>query len=215
MPQVAESSLAIKADFPILARRFGERELIYLDSAATSQKPQAVIDAVAEHLSNHNANIHRGVYALAQEADAAYDAARVRVASFTGADRSENGRLTTIFKENPEQPFTKVTAKLKEGALAPVANPLACGVATTLANLVPYSPESPTRTRLIDSCSASTCWAEVKRRQKSPAVVGSGMRLVPRASRYASSFLSNSRSSKHVPPHSVLYARFSTWSLSW
>jgi cysteine desulfurase/selenocysteine lyase len=95
MPPVAESSLAVKADFPIFARRFGGRELIYLDSGATSQKPQVVIDAQAEHLRSHNANVHRGVYALAQEADAAYDAARKRIAAFVGGDPQ-----TTIFTKN-------------------------------------------------------------------------------------------------------------------
>jgi cysteine desulfurase/selenocysteine lyase len=95
MPPVAESALAVKADFPIFARRFGGRELIYLDSGATSQKPQAVIEAQAEHLRRHNANVHRGVYALAQEADAAYDEARRRVAAFVGGDPR-----TTIFTKN-------------------------------------------------------------------------------------------------------------------
>jgi cysteine desulfurase / selenocysteine lyase len=95
MPQVAESSLDVKADFPIFERRFDGRELVYLDSAATSQKPEAVIEAVAEHLRKHNANVHRGVYALAQEADAAYDGARRRVAAFTGAEPD-----TTIFTKN-------------------------------------------------------------------------------------------------------------------
>jgi cysteine desulfurase / selenocysteine lyase len=95
MPPVAESALAVKADFPIFARRFGGRELIYLDSGATSQKPQAVIEAQAEHLRRHNANVHRGVYALAQEADAAYDDARKRVAAFVGGDPR-----TTIFTKN-------------------------------------------------------------------------------------------------------------------
>jgi cysteine desulfurase/selenocysteine lyase len=95
MPPVAESSLAVKADFPIFARRFDGRPLIYLDSAATSQKPEAVIAAVADHLRNHNANVHRGVYALSQEADAAYDTARRRVAAFTGAEPE-----TTIFTKN-------------------------------------------------------------------------------------------------------------------
>jgi cysteine desulfurase/selenocysteine lyase len=95
MPPVAESALEVKADFPIFARRFGGRELIYLDSAATAQKPQSVIDAQAEHLRAHNANVHRGVYALAQEADAAYDQARQRVAAFVGADAR-----TTIFTKN-------------------------------------------------------------------------------------------------------------------
>jgi cysteine desulfurase / selenocysteine lyase len=95
MPRVAERSLAAKADFPIFAERPGGRELIYLDSGATAQKPQAVIEAQAEHLRKHNANVHRGVYALAQEADAAYDEARRRVAAFVGADP-----VTTIFCKN-------------------------------------------------------------------------------------------------------------------
>ena len=95
MPPVAERSLDVRADFPILARRFGERKLVYLDSAATAQKPAVVIEAVADYLRNHNANVHRGVYALAREADAAYDGARARVAAFTGAERD-----TTIFTKN-------------------------------------------------------------------------------------------------------------------
>ncbi|HEY3960885.1 MAG TPA: cysteine desulfurase [Solirubrobacteraceae bacterium] len=89
------ASLDVKADFPIFARTFDGRPLIYLDSGATSQKPQVVIDAVAEHLRDHNANVHRGVYALAQEADAAYDGARNRVAAFVGAHPQ-----TTIFTKN-------------------------------------------------------------------------------------------------------------------
>jgi cysteine desulfurase/selenocysteine lyase len=98
MPPVAESALGVKSDFPIFSRRFdgrGGRALIYLDSGATSQKPQVVIEALADHLRNHNANVHRGVYALAQEADAAYDGARRRVAAFTGAQPD-----TTIFCKN-------------------------------------------------------------------------------------------------------------------
>ena len=95
MPPVAERSLDVRADFPILARRFGERKLVYLDSAATAQKPAVVIEAVADYLRNHNANVHRGVYALAREADAAYEGARVRVAAFTGAEVD-----TTIFTKN-------------------------------------------------------------------------------------------------------------------
>ncbi|HEY2719277.1 MAG TPA: SufS family cysteine desulfurase [Solirubrobacteraceae bacterium] len=95
MPPVAESALDVKADFPIFERRPGGRELIYLDSGATAQKPRAVIEAQADHLRSHNANVHRGVYALAQEADAAYDDARRRVAAFVGGDPR-----TTIFTKN-------------------------------------------------------------------------------------------------------------------
>jgi cysteine desulfurase/selenocysteine lyase len=85
----------VRSDFPILSREFGGRPLVYLDSAASSQKPQKVIDAQAEHLRSHNANVHRGVYALAQEADAAYDGARRRVAAFVGAQPE-----TTVFTKN-------------------------------------------------------------------------------------------------------------------
>jgi cysteine desulfurase / selenocysteine lyase len=95
MPPVAESSLGVKGDFPIFAREIDGRRLVYLDSAATSQKPAVVIEAVAEHLREHNANIHRGVYPLAREADAAYEGARRRVAEFVGATPE-----TTIFTKN-------------------------------------------------------------------------------------------------------------------
>jgi cysteine desulfurase/selenocysteine lyase len=95
MPPVVESTLGVKADFPIFERRFSGRELIYLDSGATAQKPRVVIDAQAEHLRSHNANVHRGVYALAQEADTAYDEARRHVAAFVGGDPR-----TTIFTKN-------------------------------------------------------------------------------------------------------------------
>jgi cysteine desulfurase/selenocysteine lyase len=87
--------LDVRADFPIFSRTPSERPLIYLDSGATSQKPAVVIDAQAEHLRRHNANVHRGVYALAQEADAAYDGARRRVAAFVGAQPQ-----TTVFTKN-------------------------------------------------------------------------------------------------------------------
>jgi cysteine desulfurase / selenocysteine lyase len=95
MPSVAESTLGVRADFPIFAGRPDERPLIYLDSGATSQKPQVVIDALAGHLRDHNANVHRGVYPLAQEADAAFEGARAQIAAFTGATQQ-----TTIFTKN-------------------------------------------------------------------------------------------------------------------
>jgi cysteine desulfurase / selenocysteine lyase len=95
--------LDVRADFPILSREIGGRPLIYLDSGATSQKPQVVIDAQAEHLGSHNANVHRGVYALAQEADAAYDDARQRVAAFVGGSAR-----ATIFTKNATEAINLV-----------------------------------------------------------------------------------------------------------
>jgi cysteine desulfurase/selenocysteine lyase len=95
MPPVAESALRARADFPILGRQVHGRQLVYLDSASTSQKPAVVIEALAEHLRSHNANVHRGVYTLAQEADAAFEGARERIAAFTGAETQ-----STIFAKN-------------------------------------------------------------------------------------------------------------------
>jgi cysteine desulfurase/selenocysteine lyase len=89
------TGLDVRGDFPILTRAFDGTPLVYLDSASTAQKPRVVIDVLAEHLRAHNANVHRGVYALAQEADAAYEQARARVAAFTGAEAK-----TTIFTKN-------------------------------------------------------------------------------------------------------------------
>ena len=62
----------IRQDFPILGRRIREHPLVYLDNAATTQKPRQVLDALARYYSAGNANIHRGVYTLSEEATAAY-----------------------------------------------------------------------------------------------------------------------------------------------
>ncbi|MFT5078205.1 MAG: cysteine desulfurase/selenocysteine lyase [Planctomycetota bacterium] len=66
----------IREDFPILKRRVNGMPLVYLDNAATSQKPQQVIDCIVDYYSNYNANIHRGVHSLSQEATDAYEKAR-------------------------------------------------------------------------------------------------------------------------------------------
>ena len=77
---------AIVADFPILAHPTSRgKRLVYLDSAATSQKPQAVIDALVRYYSEYNANIHRGVYEIAQLATDAFEDARAKVAAFVNA----------------------------------------------------------------------------------------------------------------------------------
>ncbi|MDQ6810346.1 MAG: SufS family cysteine desulfurase [Actinomycetota bacterium] len=137
MPPVAESSLDVRADFPIFARRFDGRELVYLDSASTAQKPEAVIEALAEHLRNHNANVHRGVYALAQEADAAYDQARRRVAAFTGADRSQNGQQTTIFTKNATEAINLVAYSWGRANIGP-ADAVLITQMEHHANIVPW-----------------------------------------------------------------------------
>ena len=78
-----------REDFPILKERVHGRELVYLDNAATSQKPQQVIDAIVEAYSHWNSNIHRGVHHLSQVATAHHEAARQKVAEFIGAKSAE------------------------------------------------------------------------------------------------------------------------------
>ncbi len=75
----------IRADFPVLERTVGGKPLVYLDSAATSQKPRQVIEAEADFYAHHNANAHRGIYLLAEEATSMYEEARAKLARFIGA----------------------------------------------------------------------------------------------------------------------------------
>ena len=88
-------ALDVRADFPILAREIDGHRLVYLDSSSTSQKPAAVLDSLEDFYRNHNANIHRGVYLLAQEADALFEGARERIAAFVNWPAA-----TTIFTRN-------------------------------------------------------------------------------------------------------------------
>jgi cysteine desulfurase/selenocysteine lyase len=85
----------IRADFPILLRQVHNKPLIYFDNAATSQKPQAVIDALVHYYTHQNANIHRGVHALSQEATDAYERARDLAKDFFNARRREEMIFTT------------------------------------------------------------------------------------------------------------------------
>jgi cysteine desulfurase / selenocysteine lyase len=102
--QVA-SSLDVRADFPILARERpgGGGSFVYLDSAATSQKPAQVIEAIDSYYRNSNANVHRGVYALAQEATDLFEGARERIATFLGGQTD-----TTIFTRNATEAINLV-----------------------------------------------------------------------------------------------------------
>jgi cysteine desulfurase/selenocysteine lyase len=75
----------VRRDFPILATKVHGKPLVYLDNGATSQKPQAVIDAVSHYYESGNANVHRGVYALSESATAAYEGTRAKVARFLNA----------------------------------------------------------------------------------------------------------------------------------
>ncbi|HQA96279.1 MAG TPA: aminotransferase class V-fold PLP-dependent enzyme, partial [Candidatus Colwellbacteria bacterium] len=84
----------IRKDFPILERKINGRELVYLDNAATSQKPKQVLEAIAGYYSNHNANIHRGLHTLSEEATDMYEKSREKIAGFIGANCPEEVVLT-------------------------------------------------------------------------------------------------------------------------
>ena len=87
----------IRADFPILDREFGGNRLVYLDNAATTQTPEPVVDAIADYYRETNANVHRGLHHLSQEASMAYEDAHDRLAAFVGAS---GGREEMVFTKN-------------------------------------------------------------------------------------------------------------------
>ena len=82
-------TLRIREDFPILRRQVNGKQLIYFDNAATSQKPNSVIQAIDNYYLEYNANIHRGIHKLAEEATLAYEEAREKIAKFINARRTE------------------------------------------------------------------------------------------------------------------------------
>ena len=80
---------ALRADFPILDQQVHGHPLVYLDNAATSQKPRAVIDALVRYYERDNANVHRGIHELSNRSTSAFEAARERVVRFIGARSNE------------------------------------------------------------------------------------------------------------------------------
>lgn len=85
----------VREDFPILKRKVNGKPLVYFDNAATSQKPQVMIDALVDYYSNYNANIHRGVHTLSQEATSAYEEARLKIQKHFNASKSYEIILTS------------------------------------------------------------------------------------------------------------------------
>jgi cysteine desulfurase / selenocysteine lyase len=105
----------VRKDFPILDRRLaGDRPLVYLDSANTSQKPRAVLDALADHYERHNANVARAVHQLGEEATAGYESARTKVAAFVGAP----SRDEIVFTKNASEALNLVANTLASGLAA-------------------------------------------------------------------------------------------------
>jgi cysteine desulfurase/selenocysteine lyase len=106
----------IRKDFPILKRKVYGKPLVYLDNAATSQKPRQVIQALVDYYEGYNANIHRAVHALGEESTAAYEAAREKVRAFVNAPSTES----IIFTRNTTEAINLVAyswgrANIREG----------------------------------------------------------------------------------------------------
>ena len=137
----------IRKDFPILSRTVrGDKPLVYLDSAATSQKPTAVLDAEREYYETSNAAVHRGAHQLAEEATDAYEGARAQIAEFVGANPTD-----VIFTKNATEglnlaayAFSNATAKAQHGQVMDprfVIGPGDSVVVTEMehhANLIPW-----------------------------------------------------------------------------
>jgi cysteine desulfurase / selenocysteine lyase len=122
----------IRADFPILQRQIGGQPLVYLDSAATSQKPSAVFNAVDDYYRTSNANVHRGVHTLASEATDLYELARQRIARFIDAP-SEG----IVFVRNATEGLNLVASSFARELLSP-GDRIVLTVSEHHSNLVPW-----------------------------------------------------------------------------
>ena len=105
----------IRRDFPILTRSIRDQNLVYLDNAATTQKPQPVLDALSSYYATGNANIHRGVYLLSEEATAAYDLARGKVQGLLNARAAHE----IIFTRNSTESINLVAQSYGRQNLGP------------------------------------------------------------------------------------------------
>jgi cysteine desulfurase / selenocysteine lyase len=123
----------IQKDFPILDREVRGRRLVYLDSANTSQKPRAVIDAIARYYEHTNANVHRGTYLLAEEATAALEGARAKVARFIGARSTRE----VVFAKNATEALNLVAKAWGRSHLR-AGDPVVITELEHHANIVPW-----------------------------------------------------------------------------
>ena len=105
----------IREDFPILKRKVHGKPLVYFDNGATSQTPQVVIDAIVDYYSNYNANIHRGVHTLSQEATDKYEEARIKIQKHFNANQSYEIILTSGTTESINIISSGFSALLKKG----------------------------------------------------------------------------------------------------
>ncbi len=123
----------IRHDFPILGRTVYDRPLIYLDNAATTQKPLCVLDAMREEYLNVNANVHRGVHYLSQQATDLHEAARERVRQFIGAAKTEE----IVFTRGTTEAINLVASSFAEGMMK-AGDEVIVSVMEHHSNIVPW-----------------------------------------------------------------------------
>ena len=123
----------IRNDFPILKRKINGKSLVYLDNAATTQKPAAVMDAERDFYENHNANVHRGRYVLSDEASELYENAHVTVGKFVGAQADE-----TVFCSNTTEAINVLAYSLVRGGILKKGDSVLGSVMEHHANMVPW-----------------------------------------------------------------------------
>ncbi len=146
-PKVNFDVQAVRADFPVLERQINGKPLVFLDSAASSQKPLAVIEAMSHYYRTSHANVHRGIYRLSEEATDAYEQARAKVARFINADRPQE----IIFTRNATEAINLVAASWGRTHLRP-GDEILLTEMEHHANLVPWqliAQEREARLRFI------------------------------------------------------------------
>src|SRR5512140_1564827 len=123
----------VRRDFPILQRKVHGKPLVWLDSAATTQKPQAVIDRVVRYYEHENSNIHRGTHTLATESSDAYEGARAKVAAFMGAQSADE----IVFVRGTTEGLNLLAAIFSKNLLRP-GDEIVLTEAEHHANIVPW-----------------------------------------------------------------------------
>ena len=152
----------VREDFPILARSVHGRPLVYLDNAATTQKPRSVIDALVHYYENYNANIHRGLHTLSEEATARYEEVRLKTARFIGAPASQS----IVFTRNTTEAINLVAHAWGRKYLRP-GDEVLLTIMEHHSNLVPWqliAKETGAELRFIDiDDEGQLVWPDVER----------------------------------------------------
>ena len=124
---------ATRADFPILHQNVNGRPLVYLDNAATSHKPRAVIEAMSGYYEQYNSNVHRGVHALSARATSEYELAREKIARFVNAGSPQE----IVYTRNASEAINLVAASWGGANLRP-GDEVVLSVAEHHSNIVPW-----------------------------------------------------------------------------